>query len=135
MKVKRNRTKTGDKAVTQKVMLYDELCEFEEFRQEILPALRADIRLGKSPKELREKYLALMTARQISIGLTNENAAVALTAIKDLQDRAEGKAVEKKVVTHQYAELKDNELDAMLLSEVDDLNYLVPEKSAPNAIN
>lgn len=103
----------------------DDLAEFEEFKAEVLPQLRADLRKGMSAKQLREKYMALMEARKISIALGSLEEGVAVQAIKDAQDRQEGRATEKKTITHKYEEIPDEELDAILKSEAEDLNEIL----------
>jgi hypothetical protein len=53
----------------------------------------------------------------ISEALTTPDAAKAASIAKDLTDRSEGKPVERKEVTVKYADLPDEELDALLESE------------------
>lgn len=112
-------------ALQSQVKLMDDLAEFEEFKAEVLPQLRADLRKGMSAKQLREKYMALMEARKISIALGSLEEGVAVQAIKDAQDRQEGRATEKKTITHKYEEIPDEELDAILKSEAEDLNEIL----------
>ena len=97
--------------------LIDQLAEFEKFRETILPAIRADLSNGLTAPELREKYAALVQARIITEALTTPDAGKAATLSKDVLDRSEGKATERKEVSIKYSELGDEELDALLLSE------------------
>lgn len=101
--------------------LHKQLAAFEEFKTEILPALQRDVASGMNPKQLREKYAALAQARLITDALTQEDAGKAAVAAKDILDRSEGKAKEKIEHTHKYKDMKDEELDAILKSELDDL--------------
>lgn len=107
--------------MNDRVNMLDDLAEFEEFRDEILPALRKDIKSGMSHKDMEKKYLGLAAARKITIALREPDSAKALAAIKDMQDRADGKATEHRVSTHKFEALPDNELDAVLKSEIADL--------------
>lgn len=97
--------------------MIDQLAEFEDFRATILPALRKDLARGLTAAELREKYSSLVQARQIAEAVTAEDPSKAHAAGKDVLDRAEGKAVERKEVKHQFENLSDQELDAILQSE------------------
>lgn len=110
--------KTHDNYMTKAL---DDLAEFEEFKQTTLKAIRKDIRNGKGAKELREKYAAIVQGRLISDALTTEDQKVAAAIGKDVIDRVEGKATEKKEVTHKFKDMKDAELDAILKSEIEEL--------------
>lgn len=101
--------------------IFSELREFENFRKTILPAIRQDLQKGMSAKELREKYAALIQARQITEAITSEDPRAALAAGKDVIDRAEGKAIEKTEITHKFDHLTDEEFEAVLKSEEEDL--------------
>jgi molecular chaperone GrpE (heat shock protein) len=100
--------------------LLHDLEQFEDY-QTILASIRKDIKAGMKEAELARKYAPLAQARIISDMLTTDNPQAALAAAKDLLDRANGKATEKKEVTHKFSELKDEELDAILKSEVEEL--------------
>lgn len=98
-----------------------DLVEFEDFKETILPAIRKDVKSGMTAKQLREKYAALAQARLITDALMNPDAGKAAVAAKDIIDRAEGKAVERKETTHRFENMSDQELDALLASEEEDL--------------
>lgn len=101
--------------------LYSDLEEFEAFREKILPAIRKDLMSGMTAAQLREKYSALVQARLITEAITTPDAAKASAAARDILDRAHGKATEKKEVTHKFADLSDQELDSILISEEEEL--------------
>ena len=116
---------TGNKAeqaLNSAVTLADELSEFESFRAQVLPALRADLAKGLSDVQIIEKYKAVAAARLISlIAEAGDNANLALTASRDVLDRTLGKATEKKVVEHRLARLPEEQLDAILTSKLNEL--------------
>jgi hypothetical protein len=123
---KSNRQKThphnsGKTHTDRMAGVIDALIQFEDFNTKILPALQADVKNKMTTKELREKYASLVQARLITDILLTDDAGKAATAGKDLLDRVDGKAAEKKEVTHKFAELKDEEIDAILKSEIEDL--------------
>lgn len=101
--------------------LLDDVAEFEEFRASTLKAIRKDIKNGMDAKKLREKWAAIIQGKLITDALTTDDVAKAATIGKDLLDRVEGKATEKKEVTHRLSGLNEKELDAVLQSEVQDL--------------
>lgn len=104
--------------------LIDQLTEFEDFQRTILPALRKDIKAGMSPEDMRKKYASLVQARTITTAVTSDDGR-AMAAAKDILDRTEGRATERKEITHRYAEMKDEELDAILQSEEEELRHLM----------
>lgn len=99
-----------------------EIAAFEEFKGTILPDLQRDLKKGLSPAQIREKYMALLQARIISDALRTEDPTKALAVAKDLLDRVEGRATEKKEVTHKFKDMKDEELDAIIKSEIEELD-------------
>ncbi len=102
--------------------LQKNLAAFEEFQGTILPDLQKDLKKGMTPAQIREKYVALLQARIITDALRTEDPAKALAVAKDLMDRVEGRATEKKEVTHKFKDMKEEELDAILKSEIEELN-------------
>lgn len=97
---------------------------FDEFRKELLPALQQDAIDGVPPEKLREKYQSYLTARLIQIGLVGKDGD-ALAAIRDISDRAEGKPAQTNVHINKYEQLPDEQLDAALKSQIEDLEDLL----------
>lgn len=127
-KNKRGQKLNGYVEDRQMARLIDELQDFEDFRESILPALRADLKKGLSTKEMREKYKSLVQARVLTTAITSDDGR-AMAAAKDILDREEGKPTEKKEITHRYADMSDEELDAILKSEEEDLKNLIEHTS------
>ena len=98
----------------------DALAEFEQFREEILPALRKDLGSGLTAQEIYNKYQAHAAARGITIAMTSTRESSALVAIKDVLDRTDGKPVERKVVIGKFDGLSDQELRALAYTESSD---------------
>lgn len=96
----------------------DELMEYEKFKSEVLPSLRRDLKSGASAEEILAKVSALAAARLATIAMTEADNSKALGAIKDLLDRSQGKAKERKEVEHKFDKLPDDQLDALLLSKM-----------------
>lgn len=111
-----SRGRDVNRAETAKVRALDELAEYEEFKEQILPLLRKDVKSGMDASQLREKYKPLAQARIISQALADASA-VGLAAAKDLLDRQDGKAKETKEVEHKFSKLSDEQINAILLSE------------------
>lgn len=120
----RDRGKTNKIAETAMTSLVEALVEFEDFKEKLLPAIQKDLLAGMSSKELREKYSAIVQARQITTAIASRDEGRASAAAKDIIDRTEGKATERREVTHKYADLKDEELDAILASEEEELRHM-----------
>lgn len=101
--------------------LHEDIAEFEEYRQTILKKVRKDIQAGMSAKDILKKYAPAVQGRLLTTALTTADEKVLTALGKDIMDRSDGKATEKKEVTHKFEDLKDEELDAILKSEEEDL--------------
>lgn len=99
----------------------DAYARFQDFKNMILPQLQKDVMAGLPAEKLYEKYQHMAAARAITIAASDPDSGKALAAIKDILDRSAGKPTEKKEVTHKYADLKDEELQALLETELADL--------------
>lgn len=98
----------------------DELALFQDLRADLLPELRKLIE-GRAPtKDILESARAAAVARLASLAVMDEDSKVALSAIKELLDRTEGKVSEKREITHAMAKLKDEELDALVLTTLNE---------------
>lgn len=99
----------------------DRLKAFEEFERTVPPMIRADLSSGLSADEIYAKYDNYAAARAVAIALMEADSGKALAAIRDIRDRTQGKAVERKELTHRLDKLPDKELDALLLTEMSDI--------------
>lgn len=104
----------------------DKMKAFEAFEALILPQLQADMAAGLTADQIYKKYEHLAAARAVSIVMTEKDNSKALNAAKDILDRAQGKAVEKKEVKHTLDKLPDEQLDALLLTELEDMGPGLP---------
>jgi hypothetical protein len=105
-----------------KSKLASQLADFESFREELIPMLRRDVLDGMEPAKMREKYAALIQARQIMTAISSPDESKAQAAGNSVLDRVEGKATEKREVKHTFENLKEEELDAILSSEIEEFN-------------
>jgi hypothetical protein len=96
----------------------DDLAEFEAFKRSLLPVLRADLKNGTPAKDILEKMKSLAAARLGHIIMSEIDSSKALSAIKDVLDRTEGKAKESITTTHKFESMKEAELDALLKSKM-----------------
>ena len=131
-----NPVKNGDAALTQRVQVIADFREFENFREEILPALCAEL-LDKTTtttaEGLLKKYSAYAAARGVSIALSEKRKDIALSAIKDILDRVNGKAIQRTDNHHSFDDLSDADLDAMVISKMEVAARVVKEAKALNA--
>ena len=98
------------------VRALDDLAAFERFQDELLPTLRKATEENWSAEKIwsHPRTQALLAARAVTIAATDPDAGKALAAIKDVMDRAHGRATEKKEIKHQLEKLPDEQLDALL---------------------
>ena len=82
----RNNGKNGYREQFRAANLIDELAEFEKFKEDILPALRADLKNGLDAESLYTKYQSYAAARGVTIAMTSGDEGKALQAIKDILD-------------------------------------------------
>lgn len=113
--------KTGYREQTKMAKNLDKLRRFEEFENSILPELQKDLKQGMSSRDLASKYSRFAMARLITEALTNTNANLAKGAAKDIVEFGDGKATEKKEVSHRLEKLKGQQLDALLLTELSEV--------------
>lgn len=111
----------------------DDLAEFEEFKNTLLPAVRKDLSSGMSAKDILKKYAAIAAARTVTIAALEVDSGKALAAAKDIIDRAEGKPKEAVTHTHIYENLTDDELDAQILSRAEEVGSRALAKSAKDS--
>lgn len=119
-----NNTKNRQQAAERKargkeiaaLALHEDLKAYEQFKEQLLPQLRAALLRGDSAEEIYSTFTNLAAARAISIAALEPDSGKALSAIKEVLDRVHGKAVERKQVSHHLDQLPDEELDALLLS-------------------
>lgn len=131
MKVKPTRRLSGHGDTARMVRTIDKLAEFDSFCVEVAPALRRDLSNGLDAKGILKKYKSVAAARLVTLTSNTDYPAVALAASKDILDRADGRATEKKEITHRMQSLSEQELDAILLTEISDQNYAVVEDDPP----
>jgi hypothetical protein len=112
---KRNRSRRADYA---KEKLMEKLALFEEFEQEFLPQLKDLLKNGADSAKMRGEMAPILTAKLLSMAITEKDAGKALAIIRDQLDRAEGKAKERSEVEHKFSNLKDEELDALLTARL-----------------
>ena len=86
-------------------------------RATLLPALRQAVESGKTSAEILELGRALAVARLVSMAALEPLGN--LGAIKEVLERIHGKVTDKREVTHALAKLKDEEVDALLLSAME----------------
>ncbi len=112
----------GHKQENGTIRAVDDLAEFEEFKSEILPMFKKALQEKWTPKQVYDAAATLAACKGVTIALTDEDTGRSMAAIKDILDRSGGKAVEKQEVTHSYSKLPDSELDALLESQIKDLD-------------
>lgn len=106
--------KTGDHTQNRAVSLADAIADFED----LLPGLRSAIRLGLSAEEIYGEFTQLVAARGVHIALTERDSAKALSAIRDVLDRTQGKAKERTEYTHRLEKLPEEQLDAAIKTKI-----------------
>lgn len=117
----RRKRKTTTRVKNDPAHLVEQMDLFHQFRTELLPQLQSDIERGMNAEQLAKKYSHLAMARMITVMMTEQDSAKALSAAKDVMDRGVGKAVERKKIEHSMAEMDEDQLDALILTELDDL--------------
>jgi hypothetical protein len=102
------------------IQALDDLAAFQTFQLDLPKELRQALVDKLPPDEIYKKFASYAAVRTAQIIATERDSGKALAAIKEMLDRTYGKSIERKQIRHQYEDLSDNELDAVLLSELED---------------
>jgi phosphotransferase system HPr-like phosphotransfer protein len=105
----------------------DDLAKYEEFCSEVLPKLRDALVKGQSAEDIYKMAAGAAAARNVTIALTSQDEGKALTAIKDILDREQGKARERLDITGKLEKLPEEQLDAALETKLRDMGLAVGE--------
>lgn len=112
------RTPRPNRAEARAVRSLDQLGQYEEFAQKILPKIRRDLEAGLDAEAIIKKYAHFAAARLVSDLLKPKQGS---ESAKEILNRAFGKATQKTETTHKFAEVKDEELDSMVLARLREL--------------
>lgn len=118
VKVRRQRNRTKEYEQEKMARRLDKAAQFEEFNREILPELRKMLKAGKTAPEIYEFAQSFAAARAVTVALTDVDSSRAMTAVKEILDRSQGRAKERTEVEHKFSKLRDEELDALLESRL-----------------
>ena len=124
MKKPKKTRRDPDAAMHNQTRTIDALAGYELYAANILPAIRKDLEAGLSAIDILKKYSPLAAARAVTVALMEEDGSKALAASKQVIEHTVGKPTEKKEIKHQFEELKDEELDALLNSELKKLKVV-----------
>lgn len=101
----------------------DDLALHDELFSGLLGIIRDDIRRGVSAEDILTKYSQFAAARMVTIATTDADSGRAMSASKDILDRALGKARETKDITHRLDKVDERQIDAILLTELEALEF------------
>ncbi len=118
---RRSEPASGKRAEELMVETLDAFDDFQEYRASMIPELRKALEAGAVPKHILGLAKSYAAARLAHIVATETDPARALTAIKELLDRTEGKSIERKDVRHRLDQVDEREVDALLLSSLNEL--------------
>lgn len=116
---RRNRKAGGDEQDAMADVL-DALQQFDDFRTNVLPKLQELVKSGAKPEEIIKFGASMAAAKMVTHALTGEGTT-SYQAAKDLLDRSLGKPKESVTHEHKLSKLKEEELDAVLLSGLEEL--------------
>jgi hypothetical protein len=95
----------------------DELDDFREYKESLLPKLRHMVETNATPEEIL-KTVQSMAAAKLGTMIARTDSKQTLAAIIEVLNRTVGKPTEKVESTHKFEKLKDQELDALLESRL-----------------
>lgn len=110
--------RTTNHELNKAVRTVDNLTAFQNFADTVLPALRADLAAGMTAPQILEKYQAVAAARLVTQLAQADSPAAALAAANSVLDRVQGKAVERKAITHRLDQVDEREVDALLRTKM-----------------
>ncbi len=113
------RTKrTGHAATAKMAKAIDDLADFEEFKRSLLPILRQDLKSGMSAKEILKKHQSLVAAKLVHDSVMAEDVKDRAAISKYVIDQGSGKATETVKNKHEFEDLSDDEVAALLASKL-----------------
>jgi hypothetical protein len=119
---KTNRYNSGNGSQNTLNRKIDELAEYDEFCNNVLPKLRKMVAENKDAGDMYKAFQAMIAARVITEALTTKDPKMALAAAREILDRGMGKAKETINVNNRYEQLSDEALDQLLKSEQEALD-------------
>ena len=136
--VRSNEHKQGRRGNTRKltenhiengvINVIDQVAEFDEFRTQVAPKIKAMIKAGYTTERMRKEIAGLVQARVASIALAGDaKSAVTLKACQDVLDRHEGSAPQKIEVTRKYEIMSNDELKALAFQKLQDAGIIEAE--------
>jgi len=126
-KRKTNRYNGGQGNQNRMARNLDDLAQFDDFEATILPKLRQMIKNGDSAEAIYKFSQSFLAARAVTIGIQSPDEKAALAAIREVLDRALGKAADKIELTTRYESLTDDALDRMLEQQEAQLGIIQDE--------
>ncbi len=115
-----NKFNSGKAAELQMVNKLDDLAEFEEFQEHILPKLRAAIKAGKSAEDIYKMATSAAAGKIATMAIRETDPLKALALCRELLDRSGGKATERREIKAEITQLSEAELDALIESEFEE---------------
>lgn len=133
----RRRRVVENRVENARIQHIDGLTAYENFKHDFYPKLRKLLKDGVKAPDILKLAESVAAARLVMEATGNTDAKIAMAAAKDILDRVQGKAVEKREVTHQFSQLSDDELDSLLASKLAETEVVTdlpvaPSGAAPN---
>jgi len=91
---------------------------FKGMEENLLKGVRQDIAKGLTADQIYEKYEHLAAACAVTLLARSDSPKELIPVIREIRDRVSGRAVEKKEVRHKFDSLTDDELKALVASEM-----------------
>ena len=121
----KKKKKTRENLAPYEEKVYADLELFEQFQRTVIPELRnMVVDSGTSERDIYKYAKKFAAARVVSVVVTEKDNHKALTAAKDILDRANGKATETRKIKHEYEDIPDEQLNALLESELNNVSNM-----------
>lgn len=96
----------------------DDLDLLERFKKELLPALQAAVKAGKSAEEIFRLSEPMLAAKLVTEALRSSDVSKVTNAIKNMIDRSAGPVTAKEEVQHKFENLSEEQINAILLQKL-----------------
>ena len=110
----RGRPKNGERLLDT----LEQLDLFRSWQSDVLPRLAIAMKAAKTPEDIYKAFATDAACRAVMIATTSRDAGKAMAAITEILNRSQGRPTEQIQLEHKYSKLKDEELDALVLSVV-----------------
>lgn len=127
----KKKSRDGEYASRRRERLINKLAAIEDYHATVPADLRRMLENRATPQDIME-YAARLAAARLVTELGSTDPKQAMEASKQILDRTQGKAVERVQQHHKFEKLDEEQLDALILSQLKEVGSLDGDEDGEN---